>query len=976
VNKQSILSEEFLSKYKNKQPNWGFNGLGYIVYKRTYARPIHGDDGKILRTEEWWETVARCIGGAQKIGANYTKKEAERLYDYIFNLKCSFSGRGLWQLGTKTVDIVGNDSLLNCWVTKVSTIDDFCFIFTESMLGGGVGAVISKEYTHELPRVKQGVRCELKNTKDADFIIPDSKEGWCMLWRKLLEAYLMTGKSFTYSAVCIRSSGEPLKTFGGIAPGPKPLIDGAKELCLVLEKRVGKKLRTQDVCDIICCGGQVVKSGGIRRTALILQGDVDDMSFLKLKRWDLGNIPNYRANSNNSLLCSNYDHILDEYWNGFLGNGEPYGLINIKNCKRHGRTGEEKIGDFDLYDESIIGVNPCVSGDTEILTKNGYFPIEKYINEKIEIWNGFEWSMVTPKITGKNQPMLKIGFSDGRKLKCTKYHKFNLLRNYTGDSFVKIACQLQVGDKLIKHNLPILENGEFFKQAYSQGFYSGDGTKNSNTAYIYEPKFCVISNLDGKLGKEYNTYSGVKRRLFSFNFKLYPKNFVPFYWNLESKLNWIAGLLDADGCELKEGGAQLISIDIEFLNRFQKLLSTIGIQSKITNSNTLGFRNLPDGHGNHKLFLCQESKRISISSIQIQNLIKLGLKCKRLSFNKKPNRDASQYVKVSSVAETSNCQLVYCFNEPKRHTALFNGIITGQCAEATISDKENCNLSELFLNNISTKEEMLDCATLLYKTQKAIASGKYLHDDTTKIVHKNMRLGLGITGICQKLDVIKEWCNYTYNGLRKFDKEYSEEHKYPQSIRLTVTKPSGSLSLLSGSTPGVHPGYSRYHIRRIRFSSTDSLIPILRDAGYKVSPEIQFDGTQNHDILIVDFPCSFSKDTICEDMSNVIDQLERLKLIQECWADQAVSNTIYFKKEDVPLIKEWLKKNYNSCVKSVSFLLHSGHGFLQAPYEPISKDKYLELKSHLKPIKYNNIIDKGNEIQDSLECDGGHCPVK
>ena len=80
--KTSILSNEFLEKYKNKQPKWGFNGLGYIVYKRTYARLK--EDGN---TEEWHETVARCVEGAQKIGAGYTKKEAERLYDLVFNLK-------------------------------------------------------------------------------------------------------------------------------------------------------------------------------------------------------------------------------------------------------------------------------------------------------------------------------------------------------------------------------------------------------------------------------------------------------------------------------------------------------------------------------------------------------------------------------------------------------------------------------------------------------------------------------------------------------------------------------------------------------------------------------------------------------------------------------------------------------------------------------------------------------------------------
>ena len=76
---EEILTTDFLKKYKNKQPKWGYNGLGYIVYKRTYSRVK-----KNGLVEEWPETIARCINGAQKIGAGYTKKEAERLFDLVF----------------------------------------------------------------------------------------------------------------------------------------------------------------------------------------------------------------------------------------------------------------------------------------------------------------------------------------------------------------------------------------------------------------------------------------------------------------------------------------------------------------------------------------------------------------------------------------------------------------------------------------------------------------------------------------------------------------------------------------------------------------------------------------------------------------------------------------------------------------------------------------------------------------------------
>jgi hypothetical protein len=93
------------------------------------------------------------------------------------------------------------------------------------------------------------------------------------------------------------------------------------------------------------------------------------------------------------------------------------------------------------------------------------------------------------------------------------------------------------------------------------------------------------------------------------------------------------------------------------------------------------------------------------------------------------------------------------------------------------------------------------------------------------------------------------------------------------------------------------------------------------------------------------------------------------------WADNNVSVTVYYRKEELPEIKDWLSKNYTNKVKSVSFLLHSDHGFNLAPYEEITKDAYIKLKSKIK----NDIIyiDKLNNLSiESLECEGGACPIK
>ena len=134
------ISDDHAASYSEKMPPWGFNGLGYVTYKRTYARPFFDlESDSIVRTEEWHETVQRVVNGAQDIGARLTEDEANRLYDYIFNLRGCVAGRMLWQLGTDNNKRLGGDSLVNCWFVDVQKPSDFSWSVERLMLGGGVG---------------------------------------------------------------------------------------------------------------------------------------------------------------------------------------------------------------------------------------------------------------------------------------------------------------------------------------------------------------------------------------------------------------------------------------------------------------------------------------------------------------------------------------------------------------------------------------------------------------------------------------------------------------------------------------------------------------------------------------------------------------------------------------------------------------------------------------------------------------------
>ena len=143
------LEQSFVDSYKSVTPPWGFGGLGEIVYLRTYSRFVE----ELGRNETWHETCARAINGALEIGAQLSDKEAEKLFDHMYNLRCSLAGRALWQLGTPLVRKFNGTSLNNCYFTNIEKIEDFELLFDYLMLGGGVGFSVERAKIHDLPKV-------------------------------------------------------------------------------------------------------------------------------------------------------------------------------------------------------------------------------------------------------------------------------------------------------------------------------------------------------------------------------------------------------------------------------------------------------------------------------------------------------------------------------------------------------------------------------------------------------------------------------------------------------------------------------------------------------------------------------------------------------------------------------------------------------------------------------------------------------
>ena len=434
--------------------------------------------------------------------------------------------------------------------------------------------------------------------------------------------------------------------------------------------------------------------------------------------------------------------------------------------------------------------------------------------------------------------------------------------------------------------------------------------------------------------------------------------------------DFLSGVYSANGCVILSGKrVALKGTCKKFIDSVKLHLSGFGIKSYITTNKPtkVAFEN--------GTYLCKQSYDLNITGND--NLIKFAY---TISFAQVYKRVALEELilktapYVSSIIKRGKAK-VYDFTEPEIHWGVVEGVIAHNCAEQSLNNYETCCLAEVFLPNIRTKEELLDVCTLLYRVNKHSLALPCHNKETEKVVNGNMRMGIGVTGYAVATEEQREWLSDTYTSLRAFDKKYSEENDFPESIKLTTVKPSGSLSLLAGVSSGGHPAYAEHYIRRMRISAESPLIAVCKEKGYPTEYVRNFDGTDDHSTIVVEFPCSFPEDGLFAGDVSAVDQLENIMRLQREWSDNSVSVTIYYRKEELGDIRQWLKDNYELNVKTVSFLLHNEHGFDQAPLEEITKEEFDKRKALTTPISSVS-VSEDDISEDQVGCESGVCPIK
>jgi ribonucleoside-diphosphate reductase alpha chain len=283
--------------------------------------------------------------------------------------------------------------------------------------------------------------------------------------------------------------------------------------------------------------------------------------------------------------------------------------------------------------------------------------------------------------------------------------------------------------------------------------------------------------------------------------------------------------------------------------------------------------------------------------------------------------------------------------------------LVNPCSEIQLCSFELCNLAEVFPNrcdNVDVFNKALEFATFYSSTVALLPTHR---SETNSIVAKNRRIGVSISAIAQWASFTNKstWgeMNYTrmtrmlrngYKIVKDTNEKLAKSAGVPPSIRVTTVKPSGSISLLAGATPGVHYPTSRYSIRRVRIADDSPLIPCLVKANVPHEKDTYSDGT-----LVFEFVIDNGNVRPCEDVSPW-EQFSLVAMMQRCWSDNMVSATIYFDKiKDAPDVEKMLAM-YIPVLKSVSMLPHSNSGYAQMPYEKITKEQYEErLNSYGNP---------------------------
>ena len=280
------------------------------------------------------------------------------------------------------------------------------------------------------------------------------------------------------------------------------------------------------------------------------------------------------------------------------------------------------------------------------------------------------------------------------------------------------------------------------------------------------------------------------------------------------------------------------------------------------------------------------------------------------------------------------------------------------CAEQSLESMECCTLVETYIGRHDNLDDFKRTLKFAYLYAKTVTLLPTHWEETNAIMQRNRRIGTSISGVANFADtkglpILRQWMNEGYATVQQYDKSYSEWLGVRESIKTTTIKPSGTVSILAGESPGVHwtPG-GKFFLRTIRFANNDPMLPLFKLANYRVEPEAHSPETTS----VVYFPIKAAAERSEKDVS-IYEKMALAATAQRYWSDNSVSVTVSFDpKTEASAIGTALHM-YDGQLKTVSFLAMDDGVYPQMPYTTSTEDEYENGRMTLFPIDLKGVYE-------------------
>ena len=964
--------------------------LQNYTFVSKYARWIEDKN----RRETWKEAVERVknmmLEKYCEFGIN---KDIEWAYDLMYKKKILGSQRAL-QFGGDPI-LKRNAKIYNCTSSYCDRLRFFQECFWLLLCGSGTGFSVQKHHIAKLP--------SLEHTPDPNlatkYLIDDSIEGWSDALGILLSSYFSKPVDefkqyrnchivFDYSD--IRVKGSSLASGVGKAPGYEPLANGIEKIRALLDRCVAngqKKLRPIDAYDIVMHSSDAVLSGGVRRSASLALFSPDDEEMAKAKtgNWYIENPQ--RARSNNSALLLKDQTTFEEFNN------------LIQSVKEFGEPG------FIWSESTEMIFNPCVVADSTVVTDQGIKMVSDLINKPFNaIVDGISYPSHKGFWKTGTKQVIELQFKSGRNLKVTPNHKIMTTTGW------KEAKDIHFGENVVINNhrsykldnlsdTSILNhNDNDWKKGYLLGLFLGDGnhskssaqlkwwgeskeqyrqeayqmlsdvgftnnhhTSKQNSIAVYS---CIESTKLMKFAIDNDCMIGTSKRL--------SKKSICGSWNHISGL--ISGYFDSDGTVLvnniKGSSLRISSVQLDNLQNLQIALNSLGIYSKIyQNRRPEGDRVMPDGKGGTKVYFCQSSHELVISS---DNIIRFA-KCipvKNIDKSKKIQTIINNYQRMPNrthfvdtlINKTPIGELdVYDCTVEDIHAFDNDSIYVHNCVEIGMwpieeesgkSGWQGCNLSTINCSSVTDEEDFYErckAASIIGTLQAGFTKLDYLGSISEKIFSREALLGVSLTGTMEKHDIVltEKVLKQGAKIAVETNKELAKKININQAARVTCLKPEGTSSSMLGTSSGIHPHHAKRYIRHVQANILEA--PYLHFK--KINPQAceKSSWSANNTDEVIKFPIEVPDGAKLRNQLPAIEMLDVVKDTQKNWVQSGknkslctqeylshnVSNTVTVKPDEWDKVTKFIYDN-RKYFAGISLIPQSGDkDYTQAPFTTV-----------------------------------------